>query len=142
MKRIIKNKVYDTETAQKCGEWNNGYYTNDFQFCAETLYRKKTGVYFLHGEGHALSKYAGHSGNSSGWGEQIIPLSYDEAQNWAEEHLDGNEYAEIFGEPEENGDVEALNIRISSAKMKKLRQAASKAQMSLVDLVEKLIDTL
>ena len=84
MKKIISNKVYDTNTAQKLGDWDNGHYTNDFAYCAETLYRKKTGEYFLHGEGHALSKYASHSGNSSGWGEKIIPMSYTEAQTWAE----------------------------------------------------------
>lgn len=142
MKKIIKNKVYDTETAQRLGEWDNGYYTSDFAYCAETLYRKKTGEYFLHGEGHALSRYASHSGNSSGWGEQIIPMTYAEAQAWAEEHLDGDTYISIFGEPEEDGNCEMLCIKISAAKMKKLRQAAGKAQLSLVDLVEQLIDTL
>lgn len=142
MKKIIKNKVYDTATAQKCGEWDNGHYTSDFAYCAETLYRKKTGEFFLHGEGHALSKYAGHSGNSSGWGEQIIPLAYAEAQEWAENHLDGDEYVTIFGEPEESEELGDLHVRISAAKMAKLRQAASQASVSLAGMIEKLIDTL
>lgn len=142
MKKVIKGKVYDTETAQKVGDWDNGYYTNDFQFCAETLYRKKTGGFFLHGEGHAMSIYASHSGNSSGWGEKIIPMTYTDAQEWAEKHLDGDEYIKIFGEPEEDGSTEALNIRISSAKLAKLRQEAGKRGVSLVALVEELIETL
>lgn len=142
MKKIIKNKVYDTATAQKCGEWDNGHYTSDFAYCAETLYRKKTGEFFLHGEGHALSKYAWHSGNSSGWGEQIIPMSYTEAQEWAENHLDGDEYVTIFGEPEESEELGDLHVRISAAKMAKLRQAASQASVSLASMIEKLIDTL
>lgn len=139
MKKIINNRVYDTTTAQKCGEWDNGHYTSDFAYCAETLYRKKTGEYFLHGEGHALSKYAGRSGDSSGWGEQIIPLSYEKAQKWAEEHLDGDEYVSIFGEPEESEELGDLHVRISSAKLTKLRQAAGQAQVSLAEMVEQLI---
>lgn len=142
MKKIINNKVYDTTTAQKCGEWDNGYYTNDFNFCSETLYRKKTGEYFLHGEGHALSKYAGHSGDSCGWGEQIVPLSYEKAQKWAEEHLDGDEYVSIFGEPEESEEFGDLHVRISAKAMTKLRQAAGQAQASLAEMIERLIETI
>lgn len=142
MKKIINNKVYDTATAQKCGEWDNGCRTSDFYFCGETLYRKKTGEYFLHGEGHALSKYAGHSDNSSGWGEQIVPLSYEKAQKWAEEHLDGDEYVSIFGEPEESEELGDLHVRISAKAMKKLRQAAGQVQASLAEMIERLIETI
>lgn len=139
MKKIINNKVYDTTTAQKCGEWSNGHYTSDFAYCAETLYRKKTGEYFLHGEGHALSKYSGHSGDSSGWGEQIIPLTYAQAQKWAESHLDGDDYISVFGELEESEELVDLHVHISLAKMTKLRQAAGQAQVSLAEMVEQLI---
>ena len=34
-------------------------------------------------------------------GSEIIPLTEAEARTWAEEHLDGDEYEEIFGEVEE-----------------------------------------
>lgn len=139
MKKIINNKIYDTTTAQKCGEWSNGHYTSDFAYCAETLYRKKTGEYFLHGEGHALSKYASSSGNSCGWGEQIIPLSYAQAQKWAESHLDGDDYISVFGEPEESEELGDLHIRISAAKLTKLRQAAGQAHITLAEMVERLI---
>lgn len=142
MKKIIKNKVYDTTTAQKCGEWDNGHYTNDFAYCAETLYRKKTGEFFLHGEGHAMSKYATHNGSNSGWGERITSLTYAEAQAWAEEHLDGDDYISIFGEPEDNEEIGDLHVRISAAKMQKLRQAASKENVSLAEMIERLIETL
>lgn len=142
MKKIIKNKVYDTDKAKRVGTWDNGHNTSDFTYCAETLYRKKTGEFFLHGEGHALSKYASHNGNSSGWGEQIIPMSYAEAQEWSEEHLDADDYIAVFSTPEEDGSIEALYVRISSARMTKLRQAASHDGLTLVALVEKLIDDL
>lgn len=140
MKKIIKNKVYDTTTAQKCGEWDNGHYTSDFAYCGETLYRKKTGEFFLHGEGNAASKYARSCGqNERCGGEKIVPLTYAEAQAWAEEHLDGDDYISIFGEPEESEELGDLHVRISAAKMQKLKQAASQAQVSLAEMIERLI---
>lgn len=139
MKKVINNKVYDTNTAQMLGDWGNGHYTNDFAYCAETLYRKKTGEYFLHGEGHALSKYASHSGNSSGWGEKIIPMSYTEAQSWAEEHLDGDDYIRIFGEPEEDDSTSQLALRISTTAYNKLKRAAQVEGKSLRQKIEELI---
>ena len=137
MKKVIKNKVYDTRTAKKCGEYEPNPYKNDFHWFCESLYQKKTGEFFLHGEGNAASPY-----NESCGSEKIRPLTYEEAQEWAEEHLDGDDYIAIFGEPEEDGSVEALNVRISSARMTKLRQAASRDGLTLVALVEKLIDNL
>ena len=141
MKKFIKSRIYDTATAHKCGEWDNGYYPSDFNFCGETLYRKRTGEFFLHGAGHALSKYAGRSGGSSGWGEQITPMSYAEAQAWAESHLDGDEYIAIFGESEDD-DFAELHVRISAKSMTKLRQAAGQAHIALAEMVERLIETI
>ena len=139
MKRIINNKVYDTDTAKFCGDWDNGYYTNDFNYCGEALYQKKTGEFFMHGFGGAMSKYASHSGNNSGWGEQIKPLTYEEAREWAEKHLNGDDYISIFGEPEESDDKSALNVRISNVAYTKLKQTAAKQGITLAQAVEKLI---
>ena len=101
MKKIINGKKYDTETATKVACWDNGYYSSDFDFEAATLYRKKTGEYFIHGEGGARSQYATHYGSSWGYGETIRPLTIDEAKEWSERHMDGDSYEEEFGEVEE-----------------------------------------
>lgn len=144
MKKVIKNKVYDTNKAKRLGEYAPNPYRSDFSYFCETLYRKKTGEFFLYGEGNAASKYAHSCGqNERCGGEKIIPLTYEDAQAWAEEHLDGDNYIAIFGDPEEgDGSIAALNIRISAAKMQKLRQAAGKRGVSLVELVESMIDAL
>ena len=34
-------------------------------------------------------------------GEKIIPLSEDEARDWVEEHMDADDYIELFEECEE-----------------------------------------
>ena len=45
-KKIINNRMYNTETAKQLGYWSNGYTPSDFYFAEETLYQKKTGEYF------------------------------------------------------------------------------------------------
>ena len=87
MKKIIDGKKYDTETAECIGGWENEYNgLDDRYFCAEELYRKKTGEFFIYS-----------------WGQEpyIMPYTLDEAKKWAEEHLTGEKYEEIFGEVEE-----------------------------------------
>src|SRR5690606_40408270 len=78
MKKIINGKRYDTETAQFIG---SASYSNrtDFRFWSEELYRKKTGEFFLYGEGGPASKY-GRKIEQNTWsgGEQIIPLTLKE----------------------------------------------------------------
>lgn len=139
MKKIINGKVYDTDTAKMVGSWDNGHPTNDFAYCSEELYRKKTGEFFLHGEGGALSRYASHSGDNSGWGEEIIPLTYNAAQEWAEKHLDGDGYCAIFGEPDANSEDVTLGIRVSAAAAAKLKREASMQGITQAALLERLI---
>lgn len=101
MKKIINGKKYDTETAKELSSWDNGL-PGDFSYVSETLYRKKTGEYFLAGHGGARSKYAESIGqNCWSGGTAITPLTESEAKAWAEDHLDCEEYEAIFGEVEE-----------------------------------------
>ena len=131
MKRIVKGKAYNTETAERVGSWDNGYFTTDFNYCSEDLYRKRTGEFFLHGEGHAMSIYASHEGNSSGWGEQIIPLTYQEAQEWAEKHLTGDEYEEIFGEVSEDDSRVSMNLSMTTAEAEIIKRNAAQEGMTV-----------
>lgn len=141
MKKVINGKLYDTDTAQPMGEWDNGRYGRDFGRCFETLYKKRTGEFFLHGEGGPLSKYKESCGlNESCGGEKIIPLSYEKAQQWAEEHLDGDDYIKIFGEPEEGDEKAELHVYISKATITKIKQAAGKAGVNVSEYIEKLIN--
>jgi hypothetical protein len=53
MRKIIDGKLYDTDKAKRVGgPWSPaGFGPGDFDWCEEALYRKRTGEYFLHGEG-------------------------------------------------------------------------------------------
>lgn len=101
MKKVINGKLYNTESAKKLGYWSNGLGYDDFAFCEETLYKTKSGQYFLHGAGGGNSKYGEWHGNSGGPGEVIRPYTEADAKEWCEEHLDADEYISIWGEPEE-----------------------------------------
>ena len=102
MKKIINGKKYDTDTAKEVGYWNNGLLYSDFCYIEETLYKKKTGEFFLYGIGGVMTKYAERtSGGFSSTGKAIIPLTEDKAKKWAEDYLTVEEYEGIFGDVEE-----------------------------------------
>ena len=101
MKQIINRKLYNTETAENISDYSFAT-PRDFEYLSETLYRKRTGEFFLHGKGGPRSKYSETIGQNS-WtsGEQVISLSMDEAMTWMEKHADPDDYIRVFGEPEE-----------------------------------------
>ena len=140
MKKVIRGRLYDTETAKEIGSTcGGGENSRDFHYWEETLYKKKTGEYFLHCFGGAMSQYGVWHGNSGGSGEHIKPLSYEEAEDWAEKALDGDEYIAEFGDPEENGDKTLLTFSITEGAVNLLKRAAQKRDMSASALVEELI---
>lgn len=139
MKKIINGRLYDTETAKELG---SDSYSNrsDFHYWEETLYQKRTGEFFLHGEGGPASKYAKTVGlNEWSGGERIMPLSYTEAQEWAEKHLDGDTYIEIFGAPEEDESKQKITLSLSAAAIAKAKQEAAKAGITFSAYIESLI---
>lgn len=141
MKKIINNKVYDTAKAELVGEWNTRWEDRLYR-CCEELYRKRTGEFFLYGYGGPGSKYAVSTGNSD-WsgGEKIIPLTYEAAQKWAEEHLTGEEYEAIFGEIVEDDNKIMVSLYLQSSKVEQCKRNAARAEISLSAYLEKLIDT-
>jgi hypothetical protein len=94
MIRIIEGKRYNTETATQVGKeatniGNGASSCTDLHFWVESLYKTKKGKYFLAGRGGAFSRWSESAGQNS-WqgGEGIIPLSRNEAYDWAEENLE------------------------------------------------------
>jgi len=135
--------MYNTETAKLLGSGDNGYPRNDFNFWEEDLYRTKSGAYFLHGSGGPASRYAISTGqNSWSGGEKIIPLPTEQAREWAEEMLSAEEYAEIFGEPDEASDErEALNVSISAHLKFRLDRQREDEEKTLSQVVEEILAT-
>jgi hypothetical protein len=122
MKKIINGKRYDTETAQLIG---SASYSNrsDFSYWAEELYLKRTGEFFLYGEGGPMSKYRRTiSQNEWSGGEKIIPLSIEEAKEWSEKYLDANEYEALFEIEEDKTLISAWVPDSVKAEADKLRE--------------------
>jgi len=141
MKKYINGKKYDTETAKEVGSWSNNRSYRDFSWCEETLYRKKTGEFFLHGEGGALSRYSQPAnGNMRGSGEEIRPLTFDEAREWAEEHLTGDEYEAIFGEIEDDGTDCLISAVVKASSRDRLRREAERSGRSIGEILDALIE--
>lgn len=140
MKKIINGKVYDTDTAKELGSYGNGGSWRDFSHVEETLYRKKTGEYFLYGKGGPMTRYAEATGqNQWSGGSRIMPMTYQEATQWAEEHLSADEYEEIFGTVVEDDTKRVVTYNLTVTAAEKLRRMAEQQGVSASELLESLI---
>lgn len=143
MRKVIEGRTYNTETSKIIGSWTNGHMVNDFYFCEETLYKNTKEAYFLRGAGGGYSDYAVVQGDSRGWGEAIIPLTSAQARQWAEKHLDANEYEAEFGEqPEAEGDLknrERVNLTIDKEVVANMRKFSKVSGISMSVMVDKAI---
>lgn len=131
MKKIISGKLYDTETATKVASCYHGDGPRDFRHYSEALYRKRTGEYFLAGEGGPMSHYAVTTGtNSWSGGEKIIPLTYKDAREWAEREMDADDYEAEFGAVSEEETVH-LHISLPADVADRIRKAAAAEGLSV-----------
>lgn len=142
MRKVIKGKLYDTATATKVAEYENMADVRNFHWFCTTLYRKRTGEYFLHGEGGAMSPY-GRSCGQNEWcgGESIRPLTYDDAREWAETYLNADEYEAEFGIPDEDAEHD-LHVIVSEAAWQSISRAATRDGATIRAIIERLADTL
>ena len=134
MKKIINGKVYDTEKARLVGRCEFGDPLNDLDFYQEWLYLKRTGEYFTYGEGGPRTPYStvvGENRWGGGWG--IVPLEYNEAKQWVQEHMGAEAYESIFGRVAE-GDCE-LHIRIPAEIADKIAERAAAKKRSVNSVI-------
>jgi hypothetical protein len=90
MRAIINGLRYDTEKAVALGRYDSPHYQSDFHNWSATLYKSpRADRYFLAGEGGPMSQFARPAyGGGWGSGSKIMPLTRDEAREWAEQYLD------------------------------------------------------
>ena len=137
MKKIINGKRYDTSKAKEIGYWSNNLSNHDFNHCDEWLYKKRTGEYFLYGEGGPMTRYAERVGDMWGGGSEITPLSYEDARQWAEEHLDADEYEAEFEVIEDDKIVTSISLRPST--FQKLKAMSSEQNKPVGEIIDALI---
>ena len=138
MKKIIQGVLCDTSTAKHLG---SASYLGDRDFAhwSEKLFRTKSGKYFLYGEGGPASRYAVTIGqNEWSGGEKIQLLSRETAMEWAEEHLDGDEYIAAFGDPEET--EKAMSIILPLKTRERLEVLKAETGMTFSEIIARAID--
>ncbi len=139
MKKIINGKMYDTDKAQELGSYEY-MYPRDFGWTHEKLFRKRTGEFFTWGEGGPRSRYAVSEGHGWTGGEAITPISYQDAQKWAEEHLTVDEYQAIFGEVSEDAEDVIISAKLPAAVDAKVRKMAAENGTSVTAILIQLIE--
>lgn len=128
MRKIINGKMYDTSTAKRRSDTIDVGNVEELDFYGLTLYQKRTGEFFLYRDVHRGDLDDG-----------IIPLTYDDAREWAESHLDADDYESIFGDKTENDRGQILSLSISAVASERARRAAAQQGLSLSEYIEGLI---
>lgn len=144
MRKIYGGRTYNTETSNKIGSWDNGIFGSDFRSCQEDLYKNTKGAYFLVGSGGAMSKYSVTHGNSTSGTTELIPMTAEAAQEWAEEHLDAEDYEAEFGVQEEATSTDLKNrervgMTINSEIMTRLREHSANTGVPMSRMLDKAI---
>ena len=135
MKQIIHGKLYDTDTAKHIASASYGY-PRDFAHWVEDLYRKRTGEYFLYGEGGPSSKYRKTvEQNTWSGGSRIVPLTLDEAHEWGEKYMDADDYMDEFGPVSEDESRVTMSISLDAATADRIRKAAQQAGTSVSAII-------
>lgn len=122
MKKVINGKLYNTDTAKEIGYDNDNPTGNWYEY----LYQKKTGEFFVE--------------HWDAWsGCHIDPISFREAQEWVEKHMDGDDYCKLFGDPDEDADDVLLGVRVAATAAAKLKRLAAESGKSQNNIIEELI---
>lgn len=131
MKKVINGKVYDTTKAQLITEAHHDNIKDaDGKSLKQWFYRKKTGEFFVQAEGAAivLENIFQHDYKPN---DGIYPLTYEQAQRWAERELTAERWEEIFGDPEDDETQVSVNISMTAKAANTLKQNAAKAGMTV-----------
>ena len=132
MKKVIAGRSYDTETAELVASYRDSS-------CAERLYRKRTGEFFLHGRGNSDSDdYAVWRGNSVTGSERIKPLTPKQAMAWAAKNLNRQQYDDIFGAAADDQKI-TISLSLPVGAVNTLKNAAAEQGRTASALIAELI---
>lgn len=141
MKKVINGRLYNTDTATEIG-YDSKYAISDFNHWEETLYKKKTGEYFLLGEGGPMSKYSRTVGmNEWSGGSKIIPLTDEEARQWAEDHMEADDYEMHFDYLQTDAErcYDLLLDLVGTEVMGRLNKSADNRGMNVMLLIDEIL---
>ena len=128
MNKIINGKRYDTEKAKEIHCWQNAWDIRSVNYLEETLYRKRTGEFFLYTpcvSAKSAHRYCGNEMAHDGM-RTIIVLSYDQAKEWMEENAAADQYEAVFGPVDEEAGNQPITLSLPAAAKARLKAMSSK----------------
>lgn len=144
MKRVIKKKVYDTDTATLVASVPHpNCYDSTGQTCEQELYLKKNGEFFLYLKGprsDAAHNICIEDEPHDKWGN-IYVLPYNKARKWGEQELTPKKWLELF-EPVEDDSKAQIHVYLSNTVINKLKRTAQIKGVTLSALIEHMTDNL
>jgi hypothetical protein len=139
MFKKIYGKRYDTKEAELLLSVDNGKSGGDH--IKEELYRKKNCEFFLYVEGGIYTKYAFKFGSICQAGRDIIPMTYDAAENWMKERkMDDEIIRKYFGPVDRAGEKVNYTFAFDKGTIEKAKRNAAQKHMSLNRYVNFLIE--
>jgi hypothetical protein len=97
MKKVIEGILYNTDTSKCIGKHTYAA-GGDFDWIDESLYLSRKGKFFIAGKGGANTGYSRSIGaNSWSGGENSIPMTREEALDWAEYYMGADDIEKYFG---------------------------------------------
>ncbi len=98
MRKILNGFRYDTEKAILIGTAEPNPYITDHSYWYAGLYvTKRSHSFFIAGRGGPMSRF-GHSTGQNEWpgGSDLIPMSREEAREFAERYLEPEDFEKYF----------------------------------------------
>lgn len=126
MKKIIKQTLCDTATAEEIGEAR-------FENFTEFLYRTKSGKYFIYGIGDENSRYSSR-GEDGSWipGEDIVLLTNSAAADWIMDHYGP---VDSYYRAKKGAKKEWATIRITAAAKEQIDELTEGKGMTISELI-------
>ena len=133
MKKVINGKVYDTGKAKLIAE---AHHPDCIEYATgkglqQYLYQKKNGEFFLHADGAAIELQNVLQSGEYRPGKSIYPMTYEQAQRWAERELSADQWENIFGDPEDDDTQVSVNLSMTAKEANTLKRDAAKAGMTV-----------
>lgn len=112
MNKMINGKRYNTDASDLIGTYTCGE-SHSPEWFTEHLYLKRTGEFFLLGEGGDKSKYARQISYSHWSGDaRILPYTREQAKEWCEKHLDPDTIDRVFGSIKEDNSKQVVTFSL------------------------------
>lgn len=138
MIKQIRGRKYDTERATVVGTVRPmASDMHEVQHIEKTLYRKRTGEYFL----YSVKKDVENNGSSPAW--NIEPMTPLEAERWAKKNFKKEDFIVAFPpEGEGSGARVTTSISLKRENYEKVKELAMRANMPLSKFLDRVIQNL